>query len=264
MGFDEQHLGKLLNSMDCSEEKIAEATTYMLNYIENYQLIIKMWYHFFTTTKLSDVKLGLFYLAHELMFQSYIHKKDKYIIAFGCFMEEIIHILIKSFGDELDFVNKLLKIIEYWEKKMYFSYNFISKLKNILLTKKNQIYQNEPGIRIKETLKNEEVQKVMRNKLARQGLILSVEQANIKTLNDKINYEKINSLLVDNDINNYKKREIKKYETKLKALRELFINDLVKREKYMIDLTNNISSEKETFFDIVREENKDKDANNEK
>ena len=57
------------------------------------------------------------------MFQSYILKKEKYIMKFWVIMEEIIHILIKSLGEELEFVNKLLKIIEFWEKKMYFQNN---------------------------------------------------------------------------------------------------------------------------------------------
>lgn len=262
MVFDQQHLSKLLNSMDCSEEKITEASTYMLTYIDNYQQIMKIWYHFFTTTKLADVKLGLFYLCHELMFQSYIHKEDKYIKSFGYLMEEILNILIKSFGDELDFINKLYKIVEYWEKKMYFSFSFISKLKNIILIQKNKIYENDPKIRLNESIKNEQVKKIVRNKLSRQGLILSIEQSNIKNLNDKINYEKINSLLLDKDITNYKKRDIKKYEIKLKTLRDLFINDLVKREKFMIDLTNNIRTEKDLFFDIVRGDNKNKDKDN--
>ena len=35
-------------------------------------------------------------------------------------MEDIISILIKSFGEELDFINKLIKIVEFWEKKCIF------------------------------------------------------------------------------------------------------------------------------------------------
>ena len=37
---------------------------------------------------------------------------DKFIIKFGSNMEEIINIMIKSFGEELEFINRLLKIIE--------------------------------------------------------------------------------------------------------------------------------------------------------
>ena len=117
--------------------------------------------------------------------------------------------------------------------------------------KKKIIYQNEPKFQLNEKLKNEEIKKLTENNLTRQGLILSIELNNIKNLNEKINYNKINELLVDRDINNQKKRDIKKYETKLKALRELYINDIVKREKYMMDLVNHIEIEKNTFFDNV-------------
>ena len=96
-------------------------------------------------------------------------------------------------------------------------------------------------------------------------MILSIKQNtdyfnfNIKYLNEKLNYDKINALLVDWDINDHKRREIKKYETKLKALREIDINDFVKRQKFMTDLVSHIHNEKETFFDIIeKNENKDK------
>lgn len=129
MVFEEQYFCKLLNGIDCSEEKISEASNYMIKFIDNYKIIVEIWFNFFKSTKLSEAKLGLFYLMHETMFQSYIQKKDKYIIKFGSLMEEIISILIKSFGEELDFINKLIKIVEFWEKKMFFSKNYIDKLK---------------------------------------------------------------------------------------------------------------------------------------
>ena len=87
------------------------------------------------------------------------------------------------------------------------------------------------------------------------------EYNNIKNLNEKINYNKINELLVDRDINAQKKRDVKKYETKLKALRELYINDIVKREKFMMDLVNHIDKEKNIFFDNVNK-NKEKEESN--
>ena len=42
---------------------------------------------------------------------------------------------------------------------------------------------------------------------------------------------------------------------KLKALRELYINDIVKREKYMMDLVNHIDKEKNIFFDNISKSN---------
>ena len=45
-------------------------------------------------------------------------------------------------------------------------------------------------------------------------------------------------------------------------MRDIYINDIVKREKFMIDLVTYIHNEKETFFDIVeKSENKDNDIN---
>ena len=264
MVFEEQFFCKLLNGMDCSEEKITEASNYMIKYIDNYKMIVDIWLNFFKSTKSGDTKLGLFYLMHEVMFQTYILKKDKYIIRFGSIMEEVIHIIIKSFGDELEFINRLLKIIEFWEKKMYFSKQYIDKLKNPVIIQKKQIYENEPKLQLNESIKNEEIKKLLKNNLTKQGLILSIEQNNIKSLNEKINYDKINALLVDRDINEQKRRDIKKYETKLKALRELYINDIVKREKYMMDLVTHINNEKEIFFDIVNGNKKDSDKNENK
>ena len=267
MVFEENFLCKLFNEMDCSEEKISEASNYMIKYIDYFKIIVDIWLNFFRSTKSGENKLGLFYLLHEVMFQSYALKKDKYIIRFGATMEEIVNIMIKSFGEELEFINKFLKIIEFWEKKMYFSKQFIDKLKNPVILQKRKIYENEPKLKLNESIKNEEIKKLFKNNLTKQGLILSIELNNIKSLNEKINYEKINSLLVDRDINDQKRREIKKYETKLKALRELYINDIVKREKYMMDLVTQINNEKDIFFDIVngnkndsdKKENKDND-----
>jgi hypothetical protein len=260
MVFEEQYFCKLLNGIDCSEEKITEASNYMIKYIENYKIIVDIWFNFFKSAKLSEAKLGLFYLLHEVMFQSYIQKKDKYIIKFGSIMEEVISILIKSFGEELDFVNKLIKIVEFWEKKMYFSKNFIDKLKMPVISQKKKIYENEPKLQLNEKWKNDEIKKITQFNLTKQGFILSIEYNNIKNLNEKINYNKINELLVDRDINDQKKRDIKKYETKLKALRELYINDIVKREKYMIDLVEHINKEKNIFFDTINK-NKEKREN---
>ena len=232
----------------------------MIKYIENYKIIVDIWFNFFKSAKLSEAKLGLFYLLHEVMFQSYIQKKDKYIIKFGSIMEEVISILIKSFGEELDFVNKLIKIVEFWEKKMYFSKNFIDKLKMPVISQKKKIYENEPKLQLNEKWKNDEIKQITQFNLTKQGFILSIEYNNIKNLNEKINYNKINELLVDRDINDQKKRDIKKYETKLKALRELYINDIVKREKYMIDLVEHINKEKNIFFDTINK-NKEKREN---
>lgn len=264
MVFEEQFFCKLLNGMDCSEEKISEASNYMIKNIDNCRIIVDIWFNFFKSTKSGDTKLGLFYLMHEVMFQSYILNKDKYIIRFGSIMEEVISIIIKAFGEELEFIIRLLKLIEFWEKKMYFSKQFIDKLRNPVIVQKKKIYENEPKLQLNESIKNEEIKKLLKNDLTKQGLILSIEQNNIKSLNEKINYDKINALLVDTDMNDQKRRDIKKYETKLKALREIYINDIVKREKYMMDLVTHINKEKDTFFDIINGNKKENDTNENK
>ena len=143
---------------------------------------------------------------------------------------------------------------------MYFSKNFIDKLKMPVISQKKKIYENEPKLHLNEKWKNDEIKKITQFNLTKQGFILSIEYNNIKNLNEKINYNKINELLVDRDINDQKKRDIKKYETKLKALRELYINDIVKREKYMIDLVEHINKEKNIFFDTINK-NKEKKEN---
>ena len=120
-----------------------------------------------------------------------------------------------------------------------------------VISQKKKIYENEPKLQLNEKWKNDEIKKITQFNLTKQGFILSIEYNNIKNLNEKINYNKINELLVDRDINDQKKRDIKKYETKLKALRELYINDIVKREKYMIDLVEHINKEKNIFFDTI-------------
>ena len=264
MVFEEHYYCKLLNEIDCSEEKIKEASNYMIKYIDtNNKIMVDIWFNFFKSTKLSDVKLGLFYLAHEVMFQSYILKKDKFITKFGQIMKDIIQILIQSFGQELEFIQNLIKIIEFWEKKMYFSKKFIESLRGPVLLQKRTIYEKDVELTLKESLKNEEITKMVKNNLTKQGLLLSIEQNNLKNLNEKINYEKINDLLVDKNINDLKKREISKYETKLKVLRELYINDIVKREKFLIDLVSHIEKEKDTFFDIIdKESDKNKNKGN--
>jgi len=261
MVFDDKYFYKILNELDCSEEKITEVTNYMMANIENYRIIVDIWFNCFKVTKIAENKLGLFYLMHEAMFEGYAKKKDKYIIKFGSIMEEIIQIMLKAFGDELDFVKKLLKILEFWEKKMYFSKIFIEKLKNPVILQKKRIYENEPKLQLNESIKKEEIKKLMKNNLTKQGLILSLQQNNIKTLNEKINYDKINALLVDRDINEQKKRDIKKYETKLKAIREIYINDIVKREKYMMDLVTHINNEKEIFFGIINGDKMEQNEN---
>ena len=47
MVFEEQFLCKLLNGMDCSEDKITEASNYMIKNIDNYIIIVDIWLNFF-------------------------------------------------------------------------------------------------------------------------------------------------------------------------------------------------------------------------
>ena len=54
MVFEEQYFCKLLNGIDCSEEKITETSNYMLKYIDNYKIIVDIWFNFFKSSKLSE------------------------------------------------------------------------------------------------------------------------------------------------------------------------------------------------------------------
>ncbi len=52
--FQEQLLCKLLNEMDCSEEKISEASNYMIKNIDNSRIIVDIWLYF-----LNQLNLGI-------------------------------------------------------------------------------------------------------------------------------------------------------------------------------------------------------------
>ena len=42
------------------KKKITEASNYMIKYIYNYKIIIDIWFKFFKSTKLSEIKLAFF------------------------------------------------------------------------------------------------------------------------------------------------------------------------------------------------------------
>ena len=74
-----------------------------------------------------------------------------------------------------------------------------------VISQKKKIYENEPKLQLNEKWKNDEIKQITQFNLTKQGFILSIEYNNIKNLNEKINYNKINELLVDRDINDQKR-----------------------------------------------------------
>ena len=58
------------------------------------------------------------------------------------------------------------------------------------------------------------------------------------------------------------KKLINNYESKLNKIREMLIYDLAKRENLILNLTDLLNKEKETFFNKLSQENKRKLDNN--
>ena len=54
---------------------------------------------------------------------------------------------------------------------MYFSKKYIDTLKNPIMIQKQKIYENEPKLQLNESIKNEEIKKLLKNNLAKHGLI---------------------------------------------------------------------------------------------
>ena len=113
----------------------------------------------------------------------------------------------------------------------------VKTMKKITTTITNSIYRNFClAIKIKKDKKEEIV------------YFENEQDGNFKWNYNFVDSKKYTIVEIENEIAGFQKnKEIKKYETKLKALRELYINDIVKREKYLIDLVEHIEKEKNIF-----------------
>ena len=263
MIFDEQKFFSLLTNIDLTSSKIKQISNYMLNHIDNSQSIVKIWKNYFLYSKSGDVHLALIYLCHDIMYQSYLKKNDKYIVRFGDILEEVFHFSSKAFGNDLDTINIFLKLIDFWSEKMYFSQNFIKQLRNIINQQKDIIYKNDPGIKLNEDINKELVNRITNNEFTKKTLELNIEEKNIKNIYDNINFEKLNNILLENDTTNpirleQNKKIVDEYEEQIKSFKEILLNDLIKREKLINSYSENLHKEKELFFNgFDNKKNKD-------
>ena len=60
-------------------------------------------------------------------------------------------------------------------KKDVFSKQYIDTLRKPVIIQKKKIYENEPKLQLNESVRNEEIKKLLKYNLTKQGLILSIE-----------------------------------------------------------------------------------------
>ena len=262
MLFDEQKFSSLLGTIDLTSTKIKQFANYMLNNIDNSQLIVKIWKNDFLNTKSGDVHLALIYLCHEIMYQSYLKKSDKFIVRFGDILEEVFQFLAKAFGNDLDTINIFLKLIDFWSEKMFFSQIFINQLRNIIKQQKDIIYKNDPTIKLNEDINKELINRITNNNLTKKTLELNIEEVNFKNIYDDLDLDKLNNILLENDTSNstrleQNKKIVDEYQEKIKRLKELLLKDLMKREKLINSYSESLHKEKELFFNGFDKKNKD-------
>jgi hypothetical protein len=164
-------------------------------------------------------------------------------------------------------MKKLEIMIINWEKKMFFSYNFTTKLLNIVIDQKNKILESNLESRTNEDLIKNNIDKILNNKISKTILELNIEKKNIGKIYDNFEFDKLNGLLLENErLDTMKgqnnKKLINNYESKLNKIREMLIYDLAKRENLILNLTDLLNKEKETFFNKLSQENKRKLDNN--
>jgi hypothetical protein len=110
---------------------------------------------------------------------------------------------------------------------------------NSSLTKKNKIMTD--------------LKLISKNEFCKTNFELDIEEENIKSMNDKIDRERLNTLLEGNysDLSKEKKDELKEIEEKLKDLRKLLIVDISKRENFVIKLGDFITHEKKAYMSCI-------------
>ena len=115
----------------------------MVYYISHSNTIVKIWNSYFHFCKSADIRLALIYLAHEVFEQTAPLENDTYIIEFGDVFLEAFETLATNTND-LDIINRLLKLINKWKENLYYSHDFLQKLKGILDDQKSKLYQSDP------------------------------------------------------------------------------------------------------------------------
>ena len=267
MVFDDVNFYNTLSKITLQSYKIKKISEYMILYIDYANTILKIFRNAFNNTKNNDTHLALLYLIHEVLFQSHKIKNSKYIKFFGTILEDIIHVICEEFHNNIEIMKKLEIMIINWEKKMFFSYNFTTKLLNIVIDQKNKILESNLESRNSEDLIKNNIDKILNNKISKTILELNIEKKNIGKIYDNFEFDKLNGLLLENErLDTMKgqnnKKLINNYESKLNKIREMLIYDLAKRENLILNLTDLLNKEKETFFNKLSQENKRKLDNN--
>ena len=94
---------------------------------------------------------------------------------------------------------------------------------------------------------------ISKNEFCKTNFELDIEEDNIKSMNEKIDRDRLNTLLEGNytELNKERKDELKEIEEKLKDLRKLLIIDISKRENFVIKLGDFITHEKKAYLNCI-------------
>lgn len=225
----------------------------MVCFCENSESVVNVWKYYFNFTKTQEDKVALIFLAHEVIEQTARKKNDVFIIAFGDIFYEIFETLSKYLTD-IDTTKQLIQLIAYWEDKMYYSHNFTSKLKQ-MLTEKEASLIKDPKVQLKYSNDKAILDIIMSNQSSRINLELAIEEKNIKKIYEKIDFDKVSSILSSIEPpNKITQNYIIDFEEKIKDMKRMLLEDLCKREYYTLQVTEMLNKEKEVFFNL--EENK--------
>lgn len=253
MIFDEMKFSSLLGQINLNSIQIKKISYYMVCFCENFESVVNLWKQYFNYTKTLEDKVAMIYLAHETIEQTARKKNDVFVVAFGDIFHEVFDTLAKTITD-VETIKQLVQLIDYWKDRMYYSHNFTSKLKQ-MLTEKEAVLKKDPNMQLKDLNNSSMLEIIMTNESARINLELAIEERNIKKIYDKIDFDKVNSIVSSIDPPNQITRSyINDFETKIREMRRMLMEDLCKREYYTLQVTEMLNKEKEIFFNL--EENK--------
>lgn len=254
MIFDEQKFSSLLGTIDQTQFQIKKISNYAVYFIENANSIVKIYKDFFYYTTSTETKIALIYLLNDIFEDSTLKKNNIFVIEFGDILCELFDSLASTIED-IDIIKRLIKIINLWEKKMYYSHSFCNKMLVKIKGKENSLYEKDPRLRLQESINKEELNKIIANQYTKKLLEINIEEDNVKKIYEGIDFEKLNNILCSSDHNNViANNMVKEYEDKLKNFKKILIRDLCKRELFIGEAIDNLNKEKELYFKL--EENK--------
>ena len=254
MIFDEQKFSSLLGTIDQTQFQIKKISNYAVYFIENANSIVKIYKDFFYYTTSIDTKIAPIYLLNDIFEDSTLKKNNIFVIEFGDILCELFDSLASTIED-IDIIKRLIKIINLWENKMYYSHSFCNKMLVKIKGKENALYEKDPRLRLQESIHKEELNKIIANQYTKKLLEINIEEDNVKKIYEGIDFEKLNNILCSSDHNNViANNMVKEYEDKLKNFKKILIKDLCKRELFIGEAIDNLNKEKELYFKL--EENK--------